>query len=187
MPSPAITNKALNRDNRYPTQCTENLVKQRLSTPEARVNGLLSAAPQLSRAELSRRVEFGFCLRASADRQCGPWRSRDGRTVLPPRGTGAPRGRRFRTGGVRRRVAAGAELRAQSGTRSRNIRSARRLWLVCRVPCGFIPWLAWRRQAARLFAPGRVLVASRPGVSYVRGHDIAEARHSRYNVLTADG
>lgn len=43
---------------------TQNLVKQRLSTPDAlqRVSGLLSAEPQLSRAELSRRVcrEFGF-------------------------------------------------------------------------------------------------------------------------------
>ena len=68
----------------------QNLVKQRLSMPEAlqRVSGLLSAEPQLSRAELSRRVcgEFSFAcdrLQTSSCSAALQALAADGQIVLP--------------------------------------------------------------------------------------------------------
>ena len=81
---------------------TQNLVKQRLSAPEGlqRVTGLLSAEPQLSRAEISRRVDFGF-FDACGHPQISSCTvalgalATDGRIILPPpRGGGGRRVRR---------------------------------------------------------------------------------------------
>ena len=82
----------------------QNLVKQRLSMPEAlqRVSGLLSAEPQLSRAELSRRVcgEFSFydaCDRPQTSSCSAALQAlaADGQIVLPePRASGGCRVRR---------------------------------------------------------------------------------------------
>ena len=60
-PYPVITNKVLDRDNRFSPKCYE-YTESCQATPEGlqRVSGLLSAEPRLSRAEIVRRVEFGF-------------------------------------------------------------------------------------------------------------------------------
>ena len=74
----------------YSLRDAQNLVKQRLSMPEAlqRVSGLLSAEPQLSRAELSRRVcgEFSFACDRPQTSSCSAALqalAADGQIVLP--------------------------------------------------------------------------------------------------------